>query len=183
MAATMHNIVKTSFVMGALQAVLGSRRYSANRLSVNGTTRWSRAELVEKLVANGFQGGLRVSSYNPETDGLIWSGTSRAPSYVFQHGFQKPQYAGTEDDMGDNVNAWAQHIKDSITKNQHSYGFHFTTSPKVAGQFGIVHAQKAKFRPEDDCEDEFDDACIVERMEEMQRKFGCPAKGSSVWKK
>jgi len=169
-------------MMGALQAALGLRMETSDRMSMEALVNWTRAELVAKL-GSGYHGGLNVWAHDFEKDGLAWSGTSRSPGFVFSHGFKKDHYAGTKYDMGEDLAAWADHIKESITKNTRSWGFHFSTSPKVAGQFGVLHAQKAKIQPEYDCDDEYDDECIRGLMKDYQKKFGCPADDASVWKK
>jgi len=145
---------------------------------------WTRAELVRKL-GSGYHGGLRVSVATPEKDGLIWSGSARSPGFVFSHGFQKP-YEGTKHDPGEDVGAWAESIQNSITGNTRAWGFHFTTSPKVAAQFGAFHvanAPKPYQQVDSECADWFDDKCVRRLMTDYQQKYGCPAEDSQIWKK
>jgi len=176
----MAKLLKACVILGTLQAVLCVRMEKTDRMSMDAMLNWTRAELVDKL-KHGY-GTLNSWAHDVDRDGLIWSGTSRAPSFVFNHGFKKP-YEGTDLDMGEDAGKWAQHIQDSITKNTRSWGFHFTTNPKVAGQFGVLHAQKAKMQPWDNCDDEYDEECVRGLMKDFQRKFNCPSDHSHIWEK
>lgn len=190
MAMLLCRLVRTYLAIGMLQVVLGLRLQTSVKMSMEELANWTRAELVQKLgffmarptseseardpsidcLLNPCHENMRATPYTPEKDGLIWSGTARFPGFVFTHGFQKP-YAGTKHDMGENLTAWAASIESSVVDNTRAWGFHFTTNPKVAAQFGVAHVYHAAGRVPNDEAD----------LNILQHKYGCPADDSQIW--
>jgi len=162
--------------------VAGSR-IAVRHLSSTG---WTRSELVEKLTES-YVPDMTMEQYTADKDGLLWTGSSWYPGAVFREGFTKrPQ---PQNDPGEDAHAWGEHIADSIAGNTWAYGFHATTDPRVAAQFGVQHVWRIP-RPDEEAQEEcglfakdVDNGCIQKIMNSFQRKYGCPGNNSALWKK
>jgi len=155
--------------------------------------KWSRAEVVSNLCNRHHVGNLKISCYNKEEDGLMWSGSSWYPGKVFNDGFLKTPKTSSEHswlfkdpeaDPGDSVANWGKMILDSIIGNHWAYGFHFTVDPVVASTFAAQHvgrSDSAVNRAEYECSDYWDTECKRGILRQYQQKYGCPADGAPVW--
>jgi len=153
--------------------------------------KWSRADVVSNLCSRYYVGNLKVSCYNREADGLMWSGSSWYPGKVFKDGFLKTPreehswlFTDSEGDPGDSVNSWGKMILNSIIGNTWAYGFHFTVNPVVASTFAAQHvgrSSSAANKAESECRDYWDTECKRGILSQYQQKYGCPADSSPIW--
>lgn len=181
MAQTQMALVLISCALSSMPVLVGGARYQSFHLSVSNAT-WSRADLVSKLARASWVAGVSLSAYDPAKDGLLWTGSSWYPGVVFAEGFKK-HARNPKDDPGEDMGAWGKQIKDSIVGNSWTYGFHTTTNPRVAAQFGVYHVARkptAEREAEYEC-DYYDASCNREVMTRFQSKYGCPANDSTLW--